>query len=67
MILRMLMSFLGEENFLNGIKVVFARQIVFTLKMLLSLCRNKAARFNLKQIILSYLALEETFKLLTLV
>ena len=27
MILRMLMSFLGEENFLNGIKVAFARQI----------------------------------------
>ena len=32
MILRMLMNFLGEENFLNGIKVAFARQIVFTLK-----------------------------------
>ena len=30
MILCMLMNFLGEENFLNGIKVAFARQIVFT-------------------------------------
>ena len=32
MILRMLMNFLGEEKFLNGIKVTFARQIVFTFK-----------------------------------
>ena len=31
MILRMLMSFLGEENFLNGIKVAY-RSTVFTLK-----------------------------------
>lgn len=35
--------------------------------MLLSLCQNLTVRFNLKQIVLPYLALEETFKLLTLI